>query len=291
MWFWLAIASSVFGAFDVILAKKVLPKVSSAVLTWSIFTFSIPILFYLVLKEGAPDINVVFFLATASSSVIYIFSKTINNTVLRQNLISKILPLASFNGIFTYIFGLLLLSESIRLIPILGLLSIISGAYIMNVDQARESIWKPFKLLFTKGDSALFLLTILMSSIAVVLDKTALNNTAPSSPVFTMLIEQTIMSALLGIYLIKSENKTWTIEVKRNFTLLFLNSFIFLIGGLLVFYAYAVGGPVALVFGIRRIQIIFILVMSHLFFKDKPTKHTWIATAIMILGILMIKLG
>ena len=50
-------------------------------------------------------------------------------------------------------------------------------------------------------------------------------------------------------------------------------------------------GPVALVIGVKRLQIFFMLLMGYLFFKDKTTKHIWVATFIMVLGVLMIRLG
>lgn len=290
MWFWLALVSAVLGAIDVILSKKILGKVSPAVLTWFLFASTIPILIIAAYFEGIPVLSLYFFIATITSSLIFIFSKMITNNALKQNLISKIMPLSSFSGFFTYIFGLIFLSESIRPVPLLGLFLIIIGAYILNADQAREDLLRPFKLLFFKKESAFFLLAVMLGSLTAILDKGALNNTIPTSPIFTILIEQIIMSVMLGAYMVKKESKTWAIELKKNFGILFLNSIVFLVGGLLVFYAF-VGAPVALVLGVKRLQLFFILLMGYLFFKDKPTKHIWVATAIMILGVLMIKIG
>lgn len=95
MWFWLAVGSAVLGAVDVILSKKILRGVSPAVLAWFLFASTIPILIILALLEGIPILNFYFFIATISSSLIFVFSKTIANNVLKQNLISKIMPLSS----------------------------------------------------------------------------------------------------------------------------------------------------------------------------------------------------
>lgn len=291
MWFWLAVASAFLGAIDVILSKKILGRVSPAVLTWFLFASTIPILIIIAYLEGIPVLNLYFFIATIASSLIFIFSKMITNNALKQNLISKIMPLSSFSGFFTYVFGLIFLSESIRPIPLLGLFSIIAGAYMLNADQAREDFLKPFKLVFLKKESLIFILAIMMSSFTAILDKSAIASTVPSSPIFTLLIEQTIMSVFLGMYMVQRENKTWLGEIKNNFWMLSINGIIFLIQGSLVFYAYNLGGAAALVVGVRRLQLFLILLMGYLFFKDKPTKHVWIATAVMILGVLMIKLG
>lgn len=130
-----------------------------------------------------------------------------------------------------------------------------------------------------------------MSSLTAILDKSAIGSTVPSSPIFTMLTEQIVMSVFLGAYMLQKEGETWLKEIKFNFWLLALNGIIFLAQGLLVFYAYNFGGPVALVVRVRRLQLFLMLLMGYLFFKDKPTKHVWVATAIMILGVLLIKLG
>src|SRR3989338_5841292 len=290
MWFWLALASAVLGALDVILSKRILHKVSSSVLAWSTFTLSIPPLFILSLKDGIPTFNLIFYVGVFGSSLAFVFAKTIGNLSLKQNLVSKIMPLSAFSGIFTYIFGLIILSETIRLIPLLGVLSVIFGSYILNADQAKEDFLKPFKIVFATKTSVFFLIAVMLGSLTAVLDKLALNNTMPQNPAFTILIEQIIMSVMLTPYLLRNKSKTWVKEVKNNFLRLFLISIIFLITGLLVFYAYT-DGPVALIIGVKRLQIFFILLMGYLFFKDKPTKHVWVATAIMILGVLMIRLG
>jgi uncharacterized membrane protein len=290
MWFWLALASAVFGAIDLILNKYCLRKVSAAVLTFSLFVLTLPILALLAFKEGAPDLNKIFFIGALGSSIFFVFSKTMTSGALKQNLISKILPLTAFSGLFTYIFGILFLSETIRLIPVLGLLSIVFGSYILNADQAKEDFLKPFKILFLTKSSVLFLLAVMFGSLTAIFDKLAVTNTVPTSPAFTFFVEQVIMSAILFFYLKNKENNAWFLQLKNNFWILLLNSLVFLIVGFFVLYGY-LDGPVALVLGVKRLQIFFVLLLGYLFFKDKPTKHVWLATAIMILGVLMIKLG
>lgn len=291
MWFWLSLLSALLGAVDIFLNKKSLNKVSAGVLSWALFTLPIPFLLIISFKQGIPSVNSVFWLAAIVSSLTFVFSKTIINEAFKQNLMSKILPLTAFSGVFTYFFGLVFLSESLRLLPVLGLLSILFGSYILNVDQAHEDILKPFKLLFLTKSSVIFLIALMVGALTAVADKTGLNNTNPQSPIFILLVTQIMMSVLATIYILSKERKTWVLQVKQNFWLLFLNSLVFMVVSFLVFAAYGTNGPVALVLGVKRLQIFFVLILGYLFLKDKPTKHSWIATAIMMLGVLMIKLG
>ncbi|MBI2337765.1 EamA family transporter [Candidatus Daviesbacteria bacterium] len=291
MWFWLALGSAILGAIEVILSKKALEKVSPALLSWSFFALTLPILISLTLLQGIPSFNLTFVLGVAGSSLFFVVARTIFNDAIKNNLISQILPLTAFSGIFTYIFGIAMLSETLRLIPVVGLFTVIIGSYILNVDQAKEDIFKPFKLLFKTKGSLLFLLAIFFGSITAILDKIGVQNTFPQNPTFTVFSEQLLQSALMTMYLFRSERKTWLPALRQNFNLLFLMSLIFLLVSLLIFYAYINGGPVALVLGVKRLQIFFILILGYIFLKDKPTKQSWIATTVMVLGVLLIKLG
>ncbi len=291
MWFWLALLSAGLGAVDVILNKALINKVSAALISWALFALTIPILIVITLIQGIPSFNLFFALAIIDSSLTYVFARTIINDALKENLLSQIYPLTAFGGLFTYIFGLMFLSEDLRLIPVLGLLSIILGSYILNADQAKEDILKPFKLLFMTKKSLLLISAIALGGLTAIMDKAGLDNTLPVSPVFVLLLEQIVMTLLLTFYLQQKEKSRWVTDFKTNWKFLTLNSLIYLLVSLAVFYAYADNGPVALVIGIKRLQIFFILILGFFLFKDRPTKHSWIATFIMVLGVLMIKLG
>lgn len=291
MWFWLSLASAVLGAVDIAINKKVLDKVSATTLNWSLYALSLPFLILLALKEGMPGINSTFLVAVLGSAITFAVGKNIIYAALKDGLISKIIPLTSFTSIFTYILGIIFLGENLRLIPVLGLFSVVLGSYILNADQAKEDFFKPFKVLFASKSSLLFMAALILTSMTAIFDKLGILNTNPQSPVFVLLTENILMCVLLTFYLMTREKNTWTKELKRSFGGLFINSLIYLIIAYLVFVAYSIQGPVALVLGVKRLQILFALILGYLFLKDQPTKHSWAASMIMILGTLMIKLG
>jgi len=210
-----------------LLTKKILHKVSAAVLTWSLFALTLPIVAVVVFLIGIPSVNQLFFIGVFGSAFSFVFAKTIINDTLKQNLISKVFPLTAFGGFFTYIFGLLLLSESIRPIPVLGLTTVLVGAYFLNLDQAKENFFKPFQVLFTSKSSLIYIFAIILGSITSVFDKMGITNSQPNSPVFVMLFEQATMSALLFLFLVRRQKETWFVEIKENFKLLLLNSLLF----------------------------------------------------------------
>ncbi len=289
MWFWLAFSASIIGSIDVILSKHCLKHVSAPVLTWALFTLPLPFLLYFAVRAGIPSLTQSFYVGAIGSSLAFVISKTIANSAYKKNDLSTIFPLTSFAGIFNYVLGLLFLSETIRPIPLLGLFTVIIGSYILNLDQAKEGFLKPFKILFTNKTSLLFLFSMLLNSLTSIFDKIGITNTQPVNPTFVLLVENVCMSLILTIYLCKKQ-PGWFKELKTNFSSLLINSSVYQIKSLIVFTAF-IGGPVALVMGIARLQIFFILLLSYFFFKDRPSKHVWFASFIMALGVLLIKLG
>jgi uncharacterized membrane protein len=286
MWFWLSLLSSASGAVETIITKKALHNVSPAILSWTLFALTLPIYIVWVIIEGKFNLNAIFFISATASSILYVFGKTLSNTSIKKGLVSHIFPLTAFSGLFTYIFGLVFLQEHIALFPLFGLFIIIIGAYLLNVEAAKEHILKPLQLLFTKKESLLFLLSLLLTSACAMFDKTAIKQ---STPAMTLLVENIIMLTLLTPYLTK-KNPQWFGTIKTHFPILFLNSLIFALMSLLVFFAI-IDGPIALVAGVKRSQIFFVLLLSTLLLKEKVRPSVWLASAIMAAGVILIKIG
>ncbi|MBI4226620.1 hypothetical protein HY612_05915 [Candidatus Roizmanbacteria bacterium] len=58
---------------------------------------------------------------------------------------------------------------------------------------------------------------------------------------------------------------------------------------LIIFLGF-ISGPVALVHGVKKLEVIFVLALGYFLFGDKPTRGSWIAASVMIFGVVLIKL-
>lgn len=289
MWFWYATLAAVFSAISVILNKRALHRVSAALVSWTLFALPIPLLFVLVLQRGIPYINMMFFVGVIASSVIFAVTKTVSLHSIKNNFLSKIFPLTAFGTLFSYIFALIFLGEKINPIPLFGLFMIIIGAYILNVDSAKEHILLPFKLLITHRESFIFILAMGFTSITGIFDKVGIKNTTPNDALFVLFIEDIILAALLTIYLLKQE-KNWHRDLRKHFLPLIAASIIYT-GVALFFLQGITTGAVALVGSIKKLEILFVLILSYLFFNDKVMKHVWMGSLIMLAGVVLIKIG
>ncbi len=289
MWFWYAIGSAFVSAISIILNKKALKNINASLVSWSLFAFSIPILAYPALKDGWPKLNAIFWIAITASVVSFAYAKTLTLKSLKGSLMSEIVPLAFFMVLFNYLFGLIFLSESLRLIPIIGLIFIIAGGYFLKVEEAKEDILKPFKLLLTNKGSRAYLLAMIIMPLTSIFDKYGLKNIQPVNQSFLLLLENFITTVLIGFYMTKNDHN-WVKNLKVNFKTLFINGLVY--AGVALLFLYGITtGAVALVSGVKKLEVFFVLIFGWLLFGDKPKRGVWIGSLIMLVGVTLIKLG
>lgn len=259
-------------------------------MSWSLFAFSIPFFAYPALKDGWPKLNITFLIATLLSVISFAFAKTLSLRSLKNSkLISEIIPLAFFSVLISYILGLIFLKEQISLVPFFGLILIITGGYYLKIKEAKEDILKPFKIIFTNKDTFYYLMAMLIMPITALFDKIGLMNLKPINQSFLLFWENILTTILLAGYM-THKDKSWLKDLKINFKVLFLNGVIYTLLALLFIYAITTGA-LALVSGVKKLEILFVLLLGWFLFKDKPKKEVWIGSLIMLIGVALIKLS
>jgi len=290
MWFYLALATSLISAVSVILSKKILKGVSPSVLTWCTLVLATPIIAIFAVNEGVPALNILFVAGVIGSVIFYTVSNIVQFRAMKIADLSAIYPLVSLGPIFTLLAAFLPpLNERPGIIAVIGILVTLFGAYTLNVSNAKEGLIKPIKLLFENKASVQMIFSVLVGSVIMVFDKLAINNTFPQNTTFVLLIENIlVIVGLLPILYLRNKNFGRQIfDNKKLFIILgVLNAF----STILVFSAVG-DGSVGMVSTILKAQLLFVLLFSFIFFKDKPKLETIIGSIIMILGVILIKIG
>ena len=290
MWFYIALATSVISAISVIFSKKILKGVSPSVLTWCTLVLATPIIAVFAIKEGIPNLNALFIAGVVGSVIFYTASEIIQFRAMKIADLSAIYPLVSLGPIFTLIVAFLLpLNEKPGFIAIIGVLITLLGVYVLNVNNAKEGLLKPIKLLFENKASALMILSVVINSVVIAFDKLAINNTIPQNTTFVLLAENIlVIVGLLPILYLR--NKNFTRQIFDNKKLFIILGLLNAVSTILAFSAVG-SGSVGLVSTILKTQLLFVLLFSFIFFKDKPRLETIIGSIIMILGVVLIKIG
>lgn len=289
MWFWFAILSAVTSAVSVILNKKALKNVSASLVSWTLFAFSLPFLIYPSLKDGVPQLNVFFWMATLGSVISFAYAKTLALKSLKGSLMSEVVPLAFFSVLFQYMFGLVFFAETVSMIPVFGLILIIVGGYVLKVEEAKEGFWRPFQLLLTNKNALMYLGAMVLMTLSSAFDKAALINMQPINQSFYLFIGNIIITLMIAFYMSREDMK-WVNHVKINFRVLFASATAYMVVSLSYLYGITTGA-LALVSGVKKLEVFFILLFGLIFFGDRPKRGVWIGSLIMLAGVFLIKLG
>ncbi|MCL4363809.1 EamA family transporter [Patescibacteria group bacterium] len=288
MWFWYAMVSALSSAVSVTINKKALYKINAALVSWALFVIPIPFLLYPSFKNGMPKLNLLFWLAALGSAVLFGYAKTLALRSLKTSLMSEIVPLTFFSVIFQYIFGMILFNQMLKTIPMIGLGLIIVGGYLLKVEEAKENFWRPFQLLFTNKDAFLYLLANLIMVLSTVCDKAALNNMYPVNQPLYLLVGNVMIAVMIWIYMMKKD-KNWLADLGKHLPILTAGGIAYT--GVSLAYLFGITtGALALVSGVKKFEVIFILFLGWLLFKDKPKRSVWLGSFIMLIGVIMTKL-
>ena len=128
-----------------------------------------------------------------------------------------------------------------------------------------------------------------MMPLTSIFDKFALKNIQPVNQSFLLLLENIMMTALISFYII-SKDRQWVASLKNNFWSLSLNGIVYTALALLYLYGIT-DGPVALVSGIKKLEVFFVLLFAWFLFGDKPKGSVWLGSLIMLAGVILIKVG
>lgn len=290
MWFYIALATSLISAVSVIFDKKILKEVSPSVLTWCTLLLATPIIAIFAIKEGIPSLNMMFLVGVVGSVIFYTVSTIIQFRAMKVADLSAIYPLVVLGPILTLIVAFLPpLNEKPSFIAIIGVLVTLFGTYVLNVSNAKEGLLKPIKLLFENKASALMIMSVFLGSVVIVFDKLAINNTVPKNTTFVLLVENIfVIVGLLPILYFK--NKNFVQQIFDNKKLFIILGILNALSTILAFSAVG-GGSVGIVSTIMKAQLLFVLLFSFIFFKDRPKFETVIGSLIMIFGVILIKVG
>ncbi len=288
MWFWFALAAAVLSSIAYVFSKHLVDKISVLVVTWSLYAFSLPFLIYANYCKGIPEVNRLFFISVLVAGSGFAFLKVATLFAFKKSTISKIMPLNSSSLVAVYFVSLLLFGESLNAIKLIGLFLIILGLYWLNISKVKESWWQPFKTLLNDKASLLYLASISSLGILTPLDKLSFMNTRPVSPLFALLGENLIAATIITLILFYRQQFRWLKTVKVNFVKLIAISLVYILVLSTVFYGFA-NGPVALVIGIKKLQVLFALLWAWWFLGDKPKPEQVIGATVMISGAVLVK--
>lgn len=282
----LALFSAFFESLKDVTSKKVLKNVDEYVAAFSLRFFALPVLLLVLVLAKIPTIQEGFWGALFLSGSLNFLATILYMKAIKTSDLSLTIPLVNFTPLFLLITSPFMVGEFPQTIGIIGIFTIVVGAYLLNVQERQKSLTAPFQALLKEKGPRLMLLVAFIWSISSNIQKIGVLN---SSPVFYALAENIFLSFLLfPVMLYKSPQGLRTIknEIKSLFPIGFFSALV------LTFQMIAIGLTlVVYVISIKRMSTLLSVLFGHFLFREKDVKQRLLGAAVMVLGVLLIALA
>lgn len=199
MWAILALSATILTSVLPILNKRLLHDARPALVAWAINAASLPLLaagtlfltqctvawssghFLPSCTTRLPQIDAVFVAALLGSALLNWAATLLSTHALSRADASLVTPLLTFNPAFTLLAALIVLDEIPGVREVVGVAIILSGAYLLEAQEAHSGLLAPLLVLLRKPGAVLAIAASILWGTTTVLEKLAIEHVRPES--------------------------------------------------------------------------------------------------------------
>ena len=284
LWAFLSILAGLGDAISFASIKK-LGKLNTHMKLLFYNLITLPFLLFGFLFYEIPSASSYFYIVVFINAIVWSIAIFLLMRSLETSDLSVSIPILSFTPIFLLLVSYILLKEFPSLQGLIGILIVVAGSYTLNISSIKSGYFEPIKSIFVKKGFYMLIAAFLFS-ITASLAKIGINL---SNPAYFMFVHYLFTSLILTTLFFNkiNENKK---QIKANFKY-------FLIIGISVAFSEILAATaftltiVPYVISLKRINVIFSVLIGFLLFKEKHFKESITGSIIMFIGALLITLS
>lgn len=287
-WLFLSLTSGISVAIKNIITRKLVFRTDRWVILYSKYLFVSLFAMLLISMTGVPEIKPAFYYFVIMASIIDVIAAWFYLNAIASAQLAKTFPLIAFTPVFATGTAFIVLGEAPSVPGLAGILLIVSGAYLLRIENIKKGLLEPFKLILKEKSSRHMLMAAFLFSFLAVFFKKAILN---SSPFFAFGITQLLSTLFLTLFFLRK--KTLGILLRKtvcDFKLLFITAMVAFLAGLTLFAAFQFG-LAAYVVSVKRVSILATIILGYVFFREDHIVRSLIVGSIMVLGIFLISVG
>ena len=177
-WLFITLLSAFCLASADAVTKKYLSDYRADALVVIRFTMPGILVLPLLIYTGIPKLELAFWGWVALVIPLEIVAMTLYSQAIRDTSLALTLPYFAFTPVFNILPGYLILGEQVALMGVMGILLVVAGAWLLNVEHAKGGdyfdVIAPFKAIVRERGSRLMLMAAMIYSVAAVIGKAAL---------------------------------------------------------------------------------------------------------------------
>ena len=284
MWILFAILNPISESIRSLVIRKTAQQIEPIILTWA--NNIIPVLLFpIVMLAAGTEIksNFQFWYGFLCAGIIQITASVLYMRAIASGEISSVIPMLSFTPLFLLLSGPLIIGEFPNAVGLLGVLLVVTGSYLLNLDMKRMNLLEPFKAIIKNKGTRLMFIVAFLWAISGAFDKISINN---SSVLQHITFTNILIFVVITPYLLFKKKLTYASVNKSKGGL-------FLISGLTTasyFFHYSALALtlVAYVVAMKRMSGIFAVLLGAVFLKEANIKQRLLGSFIMFLGVILI---
>ncbi|MGB9936455.1 MAG: EamA family transporter [Methanobacterium sp.] len=281
-----ALLSALFESLKDVSSKMGLKDMDEYLVTWAFGFFALPFLALPFLFISIPSLGSQYWIALLIDGAFNVIATILQLKAIKSSDLSITVPLLAFTPLFLLIMSPLILGQFPTLLGIFGVILIVIGSYVLNIQRRNAGYLAPFKAMLEHRGPRLMLYAAFLLSITSSVDKIGVLN---SSPIFWALSVHTFTSVTLAPVIIREFNhhiKLTRMDIRILFAVGLFSAL-----AIITQYIAITTILVPYVIAIKRTSTIMSVLFGYLIFKEKGIKGRIVGAAIMVLGVILITLS
>ena len=272
-WFGLTLLSAFFLATADALSKRYLAHYRPGELVLVRFGVAGALLLPWLVLQPWPQLSIVFWGWIAILMPLEIGAMWLYMRAIRESPLSLTLPYLAFTPVFNILTGYIFLGEQVSLSGTLGILLVVCGAWLLNLELTRDgtglSLLAPFRAIIRERGSRLMLITAAIYSLTSVISKGALLQVTPKffGPFYFVVLG--VVSALVFA---SRDVSSWRALGRHPWAHLDVGVFM---AGMVVTHFYAIEHiEVAYMIAVKRTSLLFGMLYGGVaVWRERPDKE------------------
>lgn len=279
LWFFLSMIAAFLMATNGAYMKRFFSDVSPWDMCIIPFFYATPLCGAALLFIDIPTIGPGFFPALSWVLPLTMVAIILHFRAIHMSPLSLTLPFLSFTPVFVFVTGDLLLDETLSTWGTVGILLVVAGGYILNIDSAKHGVLGPIKAIFKEPGSAIMLIVAALYGLCSVGGKVLILH---SSPMFAAMTLFGLYGPLLTIVLVGVGKASFKTITSRPLLGMGVGFFIFIE---IICHNIAISlTAAAYMITIKRMAGIFSVMYGWLWFNERGIRYRLVGTGVMTLG-------
>jgi drug/metabolite transporter (DMT)-like permease len=266
-----------------VVSKRSLKTLDAYLVSWALFALMLPVWVGYYLFGAIPPLSAPFFQALVVGGLLNAIAVILYVRAIQISDLSLTVPIVALTPLFLLLTAPFLVGEYPTPIDVAGVLLIVTGAYVLNLQQKGTGYLAPFQSLLTEPGPRLMLIVAIIWSFTANFDKIGVIN---SSPNFWVVSLFSVIAIILTPVLFLRTPRPLQSLASHLPTLV-------LIGGLssltVLFQMQAIQiAPVTRVIAVKRTSTLMGVLWGYLIFGEKGIRQRVTGSLLMILGVFLI---